>query len=61
MSNTCEISLRSPDGKKTARAAQKKYVLGIVILRFVILAVYQIFFCPACYEQADLSERAYGV
>ena len=46
--------------QKMAREAQKKYVLGIVIFGFVILAVYQIF-CPTCYEQADLSERAYGV
>jgi hypothetical protein len=43
----------SPTKKSGARRFDK-YVIGIVILGFAALVIYQAFFCPTCY---GISER----
>ena len=40
--------------KKTGAIGFEKFVIGIVVLAFAALGIYQGFFCPTCY---GISER----
>jgi hypothetical protein len=42
--------------KKTGASGFDKFVIGIIILGFAALVIYQVFFCPTCYGSSLLHQ-----